>query len=43
LEAITGGQAESLAGGFVSGNYFGGLGVLPAAPGLNSGAKPTEP
>ena len=31
FNVITGGEAESVAGGFVSGNYFGGLGVPPAA------------
>ena len=31
FNAIVGGQAESIPGGFVSGNYFSGLGVPPAA------------
>ena len=31
FNVITGGQAESIPGGFVSGNYFSGLGVAPAA------------
>ncbi|HEY3837952.1 MAG TPA: ABC transporter permease, partial [Bryobacteraceae bacterium] len=31
FNVIVGGQAESITGGFVSGNYFSGLGVPPAA------------
>ena len=31
FNVITGGEAESIPGGFVSGNYFSGLGVPPAA------------
>jgi hypothetical protein len=31
FNVITGGQAESISGGFVSGNYFSGLGISPAA------------
>jgi len=31
FNVITGGQAEATPGGFVSGNYFSGLGVAPAA------------
>ena len=47
FNVIAGGQAESIPGGFVSGNYFSGLGVPPAAGRLfddaddRGGAPPT--
>jgi len=47
FNVITGGQAESIPGGFVSGNYFSGLSVPPAAGRLlddaddRAGAPPT--
>ena len=31
FNVTVGGEAESIPGGFVSGNYFGGLGLPPAA------------
>src|SRR5471032_2283707 len=46
FNVITGDQAETIQGGYVSGNYFGGLGVPPAAGRLlgdaddRSGAQP---
>ncbi len=47
FNVITGGQAESIPGGFVSGNYFSGLSIPPAAGRLlddaddRAGAPPT--